>query len=82
MVNVKKGVQMFAQLLKQGLCDAIGFLIGSALGYGVGQLLSIDLFEPGYSMMSLIGIALVGLGGGMGLQASRFLLQKENKSET
>jgi hypothetical protein len=73
---------MFAQLLKQGLFDAIGFLIGTALGYGAGQLLSIDLFAPGYSMMSLLGIALIGIGGGMGLQASRFLLQKENKSET
>ncbi|MEI6768208.1 MAG: hypothetical protein WCL48_04595 [Betaproteobacteria bacterium] len=73
---------MLLQLFKQGLLDAIGFLIGTALGYGLGQLLSIDLFAPGYSMMSLLGIALIGIGGGMGLQASRYLWQRDKKSET
>ncbi len=72
---------MFAQLLKQGLCDAAGFLMGTALGYGLSQLLSIDLFEPGYSYMSLLGIALIGIGGGMGLQASRYFLQKEKRTD-
>lgn len=72
---------MFSELLKQGLYDALGFLIGSLLGYGFGQLLSIDLFEPGYSFMSLLGIAFIGIGGGMGLQASRFFLQKKSPPE-
>ena len=71
---------MFAQLLKQGLYDAGGFLMGTAVGYGLGQLLSIDLFAPGYSLMSLLGIALIGIGGGMGLQASRYFQQKEKKT--
>ncbi len=69
-----------SELLKQGLFDALGFLGGTLLGYGLGQLLSIDLFAPGYSLMSLLGIALIGIGGGMGLQASRFLLQKEKNT--
>lgn len=72
---------MYSQLFKQGLYDALGFLLGSLLGYGLGQLLSIDLFAPGYSFMSLFGIALIGIGGGMGLQASRFFLSKQTPPE-
>jgi hypothetical protein len=34
-------------------------------------LLGMDIFAPGYGTGSLIGIALVGLGGGLGLQAAR-----------
>jgi hypothetical protein len=47
----------------------------------LGQLLSIDLFAPGYSFSSLLGIAFIGIGGGMGLQASRFFLQKKSPPE-
>ncbi len=72
---------MYSELLKQGIFDALGFFVGSLLGYGLGQLLSIDLFEPGYSFMSLLGIAFIGIGGGMGLQASRFFLQKKSPPE-
>ena len=41
------------------------------LGFFVGQLTGCDVFEAGYSVRSMVGIALVGLGGGMGLQAAR-----------
>jgi hypothetical protein len=58
-------------LLLQGLSDALGFLIGSALGWGLGQLAGLDLFEPGYSVGAMVAICLIGLGGGMGLQAAR-----------
>ncbi len=58
-------------LLLQGLSDALGFLIGSALGWGLGQLAGLDLFEPGYSVRAMVAICLIGLGGGMGLQAAR-----------
>lgn len=58
-------------LLLQGLSDALGFLIGSALGWGLGKLAGLDLFEPGYSVRAMVAICLIGLGGGMGLQAAR-----------
>ena len=61
---------MFASLL-EGLTDAIGFVVGALLGYGVGAALGLDLFAPGYGTGSIIAIMLVGLGGGMGLQAAR-----------
>ena len=61
---------MLASLL-EGLTDAIGFVVGSLLGYGLGALLGLDLFAEGYGTGSIVAIALVGIGGGMGLQAAR-----------
>ena len=61
---------MFASLL-EGLTDAIGFMAGALLGYGLGVALGLDLFAPGYGTGSIVAILLVGLGGGMGLQAAR-----------
>ena len=58
-------------LLAQGLGDAVGFVVGALLGFFAGQLLSCDVFDTGYSARSMVGIALVGLGGGLGLQAAR-----------
>jgi hypothetical protein len=59
--------------LIEGLTDAIGFVVGSLLGYGLGAAFGLDLFAPGYGTGSIIAILLVGIGGGMGLQAARHL---------
>jgi hypothetical protein len=59
--------------LIEGLTDAIGFVVGSLLGYGVGAAFGLDLFATGYGTGSIIAILLVGIGGGMGLQAARHL---------
>ena len=64
---------MLQQLVVEGLTDAVGFVVGALLGYGLGQLLGLELFAEGYSAGSIAAIALVGLGGGMGLQAARHL---------
>ncbi len=61
---------MFASLI-EGLTDAIGFVVGSLLGYGLGVGLGLNLFAPGYGADSIAAIVLVGIGGGMGLQAAR-----------
>jgi hypothetical protein len=62
--------------LAEGLTDAVGFVVGSLLGYGLGQLMGLQLFAEGYSAGSMLAIALVGLGGGLGLQAARFFRGK------
>ena len=62
--------------LAEGLTDAVGFVVGSLLGYGLGQLLGLQLFAEGYSAGSIVAIALVGLGGGLGLQAARSMRGK------
>ncbi len=59
------------RLLVEGTADAVGFLGGALLGYGIGHLLGLDLFSQGYDTRSIIAIALVGLGGGLGLNLAR-----------
>jgi hypothetical protein len=69
---------MFASLM-EGLTDAIGFMVGALLGFGIGAAFGLDLFAPGYGTGSIIAILLVGIGGGMGLQAARrFRASKAN----
>ncbi len=58
-------------LLLEGLSDAVGFVAGALLGYGLGHVLGLDIFTPGYGNASMGGIVLVGLGGGGGLTLAR-----------
>ena len=55
----------------EGMTDALGFLGGSLLGFGLGQLFGLDIFANGYSNSEIGGVVLVGLGGGLALQAVR-----------
>lgn len=68
-------------LLLEGLTDAVGFVVGALLGFGLGRLLGLELFAEGYSAGSIVAIAFVGLGGGMGLQAARRFRAKETPDE-
>ncbi|MDR0260473.1 MAG: hypothetical protein LBI76_11765 [Comamonas sp.] len=62
------------QLLIEGLSDAAGFLVGALLGW--------QLFSEGYDAGSIAAIALVGLGGGLGLQqARRWRNRRSNHTE-
>jgi hypothetical protein len=65
----------------EGLTDAIGFMGGSLLGFGLGHLFGLDIFANGYSNSVIGGIVLVGLGGGMGLQGVRRWRQSRNKDD-
>ena len=71
---------MFASLL-EGLTDAIGFVVGALLGYGLGVAFGLNLFAEGYGTGSIIAILLVGLGGGMGLQAARHFRAPKSDAE-
>jgi predicted lipid-binding transport protein (Tim44 family) len=59
------------RLLLEGVSDAVGFVGGALAGYWLGRLFGLDVFAPGYGTTSILGILLVGLGGGVGLQAAR-----------
>jgi len=65
----------------EGLTDAIGFMGGSLLGFGLGRLFGLDIFANGYSNSVIGGIVLVGLGGGMGLQGVRHWRQSRNTND-
>ncbi len=63
-----------SQLLKEGLTDAVGFVVGSLIAFLIGRLLGLDLFEEGYGFKSTGAILLAGLGGGLGVAAARRVL--------
>jgi hypothetical protein len=65
----------------EGLTDAVGFLGGSLLGFGLGQLFGLDIFANGYSNSVIGGIVLVGLGGGLGLQGVRRWRQSRHTND-
>ena len=65
----------------EGLTDAVGFLGGSLLGFGLGQLFGLDIFANGYSNSVIGGIVLVGLGGGLGLQGVRHWRQTRHTGD-
>lgn len=73
---------MSNSLLAEGLTDAVGFVGGALLGYGLGLLFGLEIFAEGYGMGSIVGILLVGLGGGMGLQAARRWRQGRSTSDS
>ena len=64
-----------------GISDAIGFVIGCLTGYGLGQLIGLDVFARGYDNSSMGGIVLVGLGGGLGLQMARRWQQGHDRKD-
>ena len=66
--------------LLEGLTDAIGFIAGALLVYGLGVALGLNLFAEGYGTGSVIAMVLVGLGGGMGLQAARYSRDRQKQS--
>ena len=66
------------QLLLEGGSDAIGVVGGALLGWGLSHVLGLDLFAQGYGAGSIAAIALVGLGGGLGLKLARLWRGKRN----
>jgi hypothetical protein len=70
-------------LLLEGIFDAVGFVTGALLGYGLGILLGLDIFAPGYGNASIGAILLVGLGGGGGVNLARRLRNQlvQNKED-
>jgi len=58
------------------LTDAIGFVVGSLIAFGIGRLLGFDLFAPGYGFSSTVVILLAGLGMGLGVAVARRMLRQ------
>ena len=58
-------------LLLEGLTDAVGFVCGVLLAWGLARLLGLDPLAAGYGGDAIGGIVLAGLGGGAGLHLAR-----------
>jgi hypothetical protein len=59
------------KLLLEGLSDAAGFLGGALLGWWLASLLGFEVASDGYSTSRMVGVALVILGGSLGLRQAR-----------
>ena len=60
------------QLMLLGVAQAVLFVVGALLGRWVGLALGFDAFGPGgYNNNAIVGILLIGLGGGGGVQFAR-----------
>ena len=74
-------MQSHGRLWQEGIGDAIGFVAGGLLGFWLGQWVGLDVFEPGYSVASLGGIVLVGLGAGLGRRLMRNWRESRSQSD-
>ena len=69
------------KLLANGVADAVVFVCGAVLGVLPSLSMRVYIVAPGHGTGSLIGIALVGLGGGLGLQpARRWQTRRQDKA--
>ncbi|MFE8645535.1 hypothetical protein ACFX58_10670 [Sphingomonas sp. NCPPB 2930] len=69
---MSRGTPPPRQLLLLGLAQATGFLVGAVLARFAGLWLGLDAFgTEGYGTRAMLGIALVGIGGGGGVQLAR-----------
>ena len=68
----------FGELLKEGLADALGFVVGALAGWQLGVLLGFDFIDtPGYGSAQLVGLVLIVAGCGVGRWVARRLLSIE-----
>lgn len=63
--------------LREGVADALGFVLGGVAGRELGLLFGIDFFgTPGMGMPQMIGLFLIAAGCGVGRALFRRLLLK------
>ena len=59
--------------LSEGLTDAAGFFLGALGAAAIARATGFDFLEPGYGWRVIVGLLMVGLGGGVGLQLARWV---------
>jgi hypothetical protein len=57
--------------LAEGLTDALGFFVGALAAALLARAIGFDFLQPGYGLTVIIGLLMVGLGGGAGVQVAR-----------
>ena len=68
---MSQGQHPSGQLLVLGIAQAVGFLVGALLGRWLGLALGFDALAAGYGSGVMVGIVLIALGGGGGVQLAR-----------
>ena len=65
------------QLLLLGVGQAIGFVGGALLGRWLGLAMGFDALAEGYGNKAMVGIVLIAIGGGGGVQIARALYKRK-----
>jgi hypothetical protein len=58
-------------LLAEGLVDAVGFIAGVMVAWGIATLVGFDPLSPDWSDKAMAGVLMCGLGGGAGVHLAR-----------
>ncbi|MBC5763158.1 hypothetical protein [Ramlibacter albus] len=66
-------------LLAEGLTDAVGFVAGVLVAWGISTLVGFDPLSPDWDGKALGGIVMSGIGGGAGVQVARWLRRRSKK---
>ena len=65
------------RLVLLGVGQAIGFFVGALLGRWLGLAFGFDALANGYDNKVMVGIVLIALGGGGGVQLARALYMRK-----
>ena len=65
------------QLLLLGIGQAAGFVLGALLGRWLGLAIGFDALTEGYGNRAMVGIVLIAIGGGAGVQLARALYKRK-----
>jgi hypothetical protein len=68
-------------LLAEGLTDAVGFVAGVLVAWGISALVGFDPLSRDWDGSAIGGIVMSGLGGGAGVQAARWWRRSRRKKD-
>lgn len=70
--------QDFDRAMREGLADAVGFVLGALAGWGLGRLFGIDFIaSTEWNVRQVTGLLLIVAGCGVGRLVARRLILKD-----
>jgi hypothetical protein len=64
--------------MREGLADAVGFVLGALAGWSLGKLLGFDFIgTAGYGTQAMVGLVFIAVGCGAGKWLARRWLSQQ-----
>lgn len=68
----------FDRAMREGLADAVGFVLGALGGWGLGRVFGIDFIASSdWNLTQVLGLVLIVAGCGVGRAIARRLMLKD-----